>query len=406
MNLLSSSQLIYSSRERYDAVLTNHKIDLTTGFLSYFDNLEVALPPKFEQCHDLVCHIAELLKNKTLIPEIHKLSFGEDDLKALDSAAKATKVFAIFAYLTNAYIHTIDAEYRRIPPQLWIPYSYAGKLLGIREIYCLWAPIHGITMQDREAPCSYDNTNLLYSFTDTPSEAYFFKANYLSTRSLIILLDMCYDLNNICYKYLNDESKKISFRDFTQADVHLINEYLNRLADIIEFSSGQMQLLFSKMDPLVFFDDMRFYFRGYSAYANEGGVQLGDNDDSKLKYVGPSSGQDPSVFLLKKMLGIEYPESMKQYEQELMEGFRKPHKDFVELVGNTSIMHRLKEFDETGESFEKCLANLRRYYQVHKALVIEFMEKPGIMKGQDISKMRGVGETPIEIIKNIKNFIE
>lgn len=29
------------------------------------------------------------------------------------------------------------------------------------------------------------------------------------------------------------------------------------------------------------------------------------------------------------------------------------------------------------------------------------MEKPGIKKNMDISKMGGVGETPIDIIKNI-----
>lgn len=289
---------------------------------------------------------------------------------------------------------------------MWLPYTDASKKLGIREIYTLWAPLHGFTIKDETKPFSHDNIKLLYNFTNTASEENFFKANFLSITSLRFLLDLSFELNHICYKYYNKEDDRIDFKRFSEEERTICTLQFKNLDAIIKISLEEMKKIFMNMDSFVFFDDMRFFFRGYSAYASEGGLQIGgDSQNLKLNYVGPSSGQDPSIFLLKVLLGITYPESMKNYEIELMEGFRKPHQDFIRTMRNISLVHKLRELEEVKENFESCLITLRQYYKIHKGLVVEFMEKPGIHKKMDISKMRGVGETPIDIIKNINNFI-
>lgn len=56
------------------------------------------------------------------------------------------------------------------------------------------------------------------------------------------------------------------------------------------------------MDPYVFYDDVRFFIKGYSEYKDEGGVRIESNPSSKLNYVGASSGRDPGIFLLKIIL--------------------------------------------------------------------------------------------------------
>lgn len=398
-----SLKSIFSHSNEYIQFLSKCHINQTYGFLSFFDNLKVPLPHKFNHSHSLACNISDLLRSKTLAKEINNMTISQDDVLQIRDEQIAAKIYSIYAYLTNAYIHTVEANERHIPQQLWEPYHIASKMLGMREIYTFWAPVHAFTIIDPEKPYSHDNIKVLYSFTNTETEENFFKANLLSTHSHRILIDMCFALNHICYKHYDEKESKINFNEFSAEEIEVCRLNLDKLANAIRKSVQEMKKTFRNMDPNVFFDNVRLYLKGYSEYKDVG-LAIKSSPSSKLDYSGASSGQDPSIFLLKIVLGINYPANMKNYENELMKGFRKPHQDFVKCIKEVSLIHKLKEFEETKENFEKCLLNLKEYYKIHKALVVQFIEKPGMEKNYDVAEMKGVGDTPLSIIKEIKNF--
>jgi len=157
------------------------------------------------------------------------------------------------------------------------------------------------------------------------------------------------------------------------------------------------------MDAKVFFNDLRLFLRGYSAFADGVGIE---GTTETLRFSGSSAGQDPMMSLLKLFFGISFPENMKNYQKNLMDNIRKPHFEFLQIIEKYSLIHKLQNHKEIKENFEASKNLLLDFYKVHKVYVLKFISGPAKQLNLNPEELYGVGDTPINIVKNIHNYFE
>lgn len=201
----------------------------------------------------------------------------------------------------------------------------------------------------------------------------------------------------------NENSEKIDFNyeELTSEEINFINQTLKELQiaqkKVIEFC----KLLFTNMDATVFFNELRLFLRGYSAFAD--GVQI-EGSNEVLRFSGSSAGQDPMITLMKLFFGIGFTDNMKNYHKNLMDNIRKPHLDFLQIVEKYSIIHKLQNHKDIKENFEASKNLLLDFYKVHKAYILKFISGPAKQLNMNPDELYGVGDTPINIVKNIHNY--
>jgi hypothetical protein len=200
-----------------------------------------------------------------------------------------------------------------------------------------------------------------------------------------------------------EEDQEIDFlyNELSTDEITFINKSLEELQSsqkkVIEFC----KLLLTNMDASVFFNDLRLFLRGYSAFADGVGVE---GSSEILKFSGSSAGQDPMITLIKLFFGISFSENMKNYQNNLLDNIRKPHFDFLQIVEKYSLVHKLQNHKEIQGNYNAAKNLLMDFYKVHKAYVLKFISGPAKQLNLNPDELYGVGDTPINIVKNIHNY--
>lgn len=206
---------------------------------------------------------------------------------------------------------------------------------------------------------------------------------------------------NDLYDELSSEEMIFKYEELTEDEVIKINNAFENLQicqkKVIEFC----KLLLIQMDPSVFFNELRLFLRGYSAFENGVGIE---NSDEILKLTGSSAGQDPMMFLMKFFFGITFTDNFKDYQKGLMNHIRIPHSQFLDYVKNYSIIYKLQHHSKIKENFNISKNLLLDFYKIHKAYVLKFISGPAKQLNLNPDELYGVGDTPINIVKKIHSY--
>jgi hypothetical protein len=218
--------------------------------------------------------------------------------------------------------------------------------------------------------------------------------SYVVDIKICEILDVIYDTNHILYKYEGE----INFNK-TSNETKQLSDIMDKVIDILTFIKTTSKKIFTKVDPQQFYGNLRKYVRGYSYY---NGVRLGSSIDcSTYNYPGGSAGQNPFLFIIKSLFAIEIPEYLKTYHISLIEGFRKPHRDFIEVIKDISLFYKLESYEYTADKYKKCKSLLNDFYIIHKAYIRKYIEEPASLNGVDITQIKGSGDSELDWLKNL-----
>ncbi len=207
--------------------------------------------------------------------------------------------------------------------------------------------------------------------------------------------------NNIDNNNQEEEEIDLLLDELTSDEINFINKSFEELQSsqrkVLEFC----KLLLTKMDASVFYNELRIFIRGYSAFTNGVGVE---GSSEILQLSGSSAGQDPMISLQKLFFGITFSENFKNYQKILLDYIRKPHLHFLQIVEKYSLIHKLQHHKEIQENYNSSKNLLMDFYKVHKAYVLSFISSPAKQRNLNSNELYGVGGTPINIVKNIHNY--
>lgn len=388
---------IFLSEEGIEKAYSYYKISEKLGFALYYDYDSIELPLLFKPYEEVALKMHDLIAENRVNEEILCLRIIEQEMmEKFSDEELLNKIFGIFTFLANAFLSanksndTNKANF--LPKNLWIPLKYSSDILEFYPIYNLWTSLSIMHIKRPIFPLSYEDIELKLTFTNTETESNFFKASFLSHYNCKDIVKIVFNLNSIIYKYF--ENEKIFFEKFTTEDIGEINELLKTTNKLLEAVLYNNQKLFTIMNAEDFFYKIRLFLLGYEDVKVEG-------TNLNLNYYGSSAGQAPLFFLLKIMFGVNNPQSLKNYNESLLQGIRKPHLNFLKMMKKYSLIHMLKNHAEIRQNYENCENALKEFYKIHKEYVINFIVKPSKRAGKGIETLYGTGGTPIEFIKNI-----
>lgn len=79
---------------------------------------------------------------------------------------------------------------------------------------------------------------------------------------------------------------------------------------------------------------------------------------------------------------------------------KKEHLHYIQLIEKFSLIKYLKNVDEFKEGYKEALESMAEFYSIHARYIEKFIEAPA---GPG-NKVRGVGNSPLEMVKSIKGF--
>jgi len=413
-----SDENIFADEETFKKCLQAFDISESLGFLAYYDVNEIILNEDFQEYEEIIKNLSAINKDYSLVSEINKIKFNDNFLRPnyfkSMLTSRITKIFSIFSILVNSFTFTslkLNSSLKRlvIPKQIAIPLLESAKILELKPIVCLWTNLHAVTKNIKELK-SYknideynendmklENIKLAFSQTGTVTEDFFLKINYLVSIKMNKLFSIIFNINHIYYKKSYD-NKELNFDEKTS-----IKNCLLDIVDILKFTNSNCLALFKFMDPNVFYNHVRNYFKGYSIF-EEGVIFEGYNE--VMKYSGASAGQDPYLTLLKSILGYEYPSNLKNYEDNLKNSFRKPHLEFINLISKKSkLVEICQKYEELRVVLKKCNEMLSAFYNIHNVFIKEFIISLASQEKVPIDKIYGVGDTPIVQVLELKNYV-
>lgn len=388
---------IFLSEESMHKVHSYYKISEKFGFALYYDYNSIELPLLFKPYEGLAFRMHDLIAESRVREEVLSLpTIAQEIMETFSDEEILNKIFGIFTFIASAFLFANKNDEKNkanfLPQNLWIPLKYSSEILEFKPIYNLSASLSIMHMKSQKFPLSYEDIELKFTFTNTETEINFFKAIFLSHYHCKDIVKIVLNLNSIIYKYF--ENEKVCFDKFTTEDIIEINEHLkttNKLLEAVLFNNRNLMKIMNGED---FFNKLRIYFFGYENVKVE-------ETNLNLNYHGSSAGQDPMISLLKIMFGVDIPESIKDYNETLLEGIRKPHVKFLKMIKKVSLINMLKNHAEIRENYETCEYSLKEFYKIHKGYVINFIVKPAQRAGLTIDTIYGAGGTPIELIKNM-----
>lgn len=383
---------IFENSNNYRNFLEKYKISQEFAFMSYFNINEIEIKNSFIQYEQLSNNLFEIINSNTIISEVANLSYKTYDLELLKEEKFAMKIYVILTYIINAYLPI--AEEKIIPDTLGIPLIASSSTLQIRPCWTYTNNTHCVEIIDKSKLITLDNIRMKITHTNTQTEEYFYLISYITDVRISEIIDIIYQTNHIIYKHTNS-SLDVNFDEFTETDNKELSKSMDRLIDMLSYLKTISKEIFNKVDPDVFYNNLRKYVKGYSYY---GGVKV---CGQMLNYPGGSAGQNPFIFCIKSLFGIEVPDRLKDYHTSLIDAFRKPHMEFIEIIKDISLIYKLEFYKPTEDKYKKCKRLLNDFYLIHKAYVRKYIEEPASLNGVDITKIKGSGESDLDWVKNL-----
>ena len=302
--------------------------------------------------------------------------------------------------LTNSYLYfNRNNPSLRLPRQLAVPLYHSAHKLNILPVFCLWSSLHGVKRLDDTDQFNYENFKMRFSFTNSDTEDYFLKINFMASVRMNCLFDTLFNINSIMYRNLDETSYEIKFSKFSSDEIEKIKKELASLKDSLNTINTDCTKLFKIMDPDIFYHKLRQFLYGYSQFNN--GIYF-EGVNKTFDFTGASAGQDPYNMLLKAIMGISYSKSGNhaafEYENGLKRAIRKDHLNFIHSMEKFSLIKYLTKIDEFKNDYEEILKAFKNFYQIHNGFVSSFIETPA---GKSNAKITGAGGTSLHFVKSI-----
>ncbi|KAG8905913.1 hypothetical protein FRB99_007993 [Tulasnella sp. 403] len=225
----------------------------------------------------------------------------------------------------------------RIPPCLSIPLMELTRELRLPPILTYSDNVlYNWTLPDPLKPVSQTNLAMHATFSLTQSERHF----YITSARIELRGVEALDIMRNCM----DEA-------FIGDDLSMgrIVDYLHRLAAVIDDLSAILMAVREECDPLVFYHDIRPWFRGWEPGKREWFFEGVSQEDQEkwARVTGPSAGQSSLIHALDIFLGVDHtrrgpnasPHSDPTYLMQMEQYMPRHHRAFLQHLRSANQTH-------------------------------------------------------------------
>src|SRR3990167_6296807 len=285
-----------------------------------------------------------------------------------------------------------------VPKALAAAHIYAcnklglGKYsLGFSHLLAAWK------LRDATKSCyDVENIDLHISFTSTPGETIFCCTS--------LALSFCLQkINMILFKVSSDIRKRRLEHiasDLQQASV-LLQEFI-----------PQMSLMYDGLDEEFYVKEYRHYLMGFNnAKLFPEGVLFEGTGLPRVKSDGASGGNDASVQIFERFLGISFGGNHGHLQQDLSFGFPKKHLDCVRSLEQSHVIRNFLVEDPSAteqmkESYDQLVEIFAVFFDRHFGYVRHFIANPLKLTIPEVYGTGGINgvdlQTKSGLIRNFK----
>ncbi|CAK5283725.1 unnamed protein product [Mycena citricolor] len=346
----------YTTRKKTFSSRADYDIDKSTGFLppsplprlaGEFTFWELALSEAQTEVSlwDDQSEEASVKRTSSRAWRMRILSWPVVDTNALrGSLRRLQRAHVVLAYLTHYFIHSSppagpDLPFL-VPKALAVPLVAVSRDLGIAPVLTfadtvLW----NYELIDAAQPTSAINIHYPNCFSGTEDESHFYRTSAIVELRGVEMLEIIDDF------FLLPDVEDCSA-------VSRLSQNLTRLVDIVEDISDIIQSVRGNVDPHVFYNDIRPWFKGSDANgpSSPGWVYEGVPDSDILDLSGPSGAQSSIMHALDLFLDVDHKLKLRRFplpsgdnlraETGFMERMRRympgKHRDYLHSLTNRS----------------------------------------------------------------------
>lgn len=360
--------------------LETFQVDPVRGFLPKIDPI-LTLGEGFEEWEATAHGIPQFLESGTMKSEVEKLpAFPIRSIKA----HQCEYAFLMLSMLANAYVHAKDPSATQLPAVLAIPFvDLAGRLGRPPILSHASLVLYNWQKIDPTGPIAPENVTPLFTFRDTPDEAWFY---HLTT-----------GIEAKGAKAVHEVA--VMLRAAKEDQEELVEEALNTILEILQALTHELTRMQEKCDPAVFYKKVRPYLNSFTNLTYEG------VDDRPVRsYSGGSAAQSTLLQALEAGLGIPHREERSAAFLREMRKYMPPaHRSFLSALERTapSFVEFCEKHPVLQELRKACSTELQHFRNGHLKLVSEYILAHTSQAGPGHT---GTGGTdPMPFLRQLRN---
>ena len=307
--------------------LLDFQISPKTGFMPAIPPLTRLPGQYFASWEDLILELPQLIKNKQLRKEVHKLPKLEFNSTTLQSEEEWKRAYSLLCFLGNGYIW-MDGQkgiIYKIPQKIAIPWCTVSDHLQLKPVICYCASVlYNYRLRDPQEPWSLDNLHAILTFTGTEDESWFYMITAFIELTAVPTLraiehvfhDMSCQRDTAVQKFLQTMQQSLS-------DMRKI---LNKMAEGCR--------------PATFYLDIRPFqagSKGLDVFPQ--GILFEGVSSEPKQLSGASAGQSSVVRMFDIILGAKHFGPDKEFLDAMLQYMPIGHRRFLEMLQQMPSVH-------------------------------------------------------------------
>ena len=379
--------------------LKDFNISEKTGFLPEQPPLKRLPDECFSPWEDLMEHLPQLIKDKTLREEVHKLPDVEFSEKTLKNEREWQRANVLLTFISQAYIW-IDGDnclVDTVPRKLAVPWSSVSEHLGIPPVATYVSVVsYNYAVKDPSKPIAIENVVGLGSFTGELDESWFY------------MIHVC--VEKVAIPGLNALEK--SYFAMAEQNNDTLAQELKIIRKSIEDMTHVTNRMYEHCDAKFFYVDLRVFLAGSEGIESlPDGIIYEGVDEKPKKYGGGSGGQSAAVHSFDIFLGVEHTASDLEFVKKMRENMPKKHREFLDVLKQQPSVKEYVMQSNHSElilSYNQALEALKVFRSKHVVLATRYvvlMKKHTTNNSLEETGTSGIPSS-IEYLKRVRDDTE
>ncbi|XP_059141281.1 myoglobin-like [Physella acuta] len=398
-----------------EGVDSSRKLDLQKFHVSYDTGLMLKdplkeLPPYFREWNRIAESLPQLVKQKILREEVHKMPLL--DHRKLEGYRQKRLAHLQLCFITAGYVWQ-DGDKgvtKTLPKCVAVPFYAISEELGIKPILGhVDLALANWRLINPSGPYEFENLECLYHLPGEAAGDWFCIVTFMVEFSFAKCLK---PLANIFDLLPKAHHQKLQDSTGLNETVNEIASLLGEVTTVIHLMQSSLARMHDKLEAKTFFNLIRPFLGGWGGADNPlpDGLIYEGVSDQPIKMTGGSAAQSTTLQVVDALLGVKHTQDKKDF-LTTMRCFMPPdHKSFIEDLENRQFKLRDLVLSTNSErlqsAYNKCvtaLIDLRTYHiKIVTKYIVQASQTMNEGNYESLDKKGTGGTSLIPFLKDIR----
>lgn len=281
----------------------------------------------FAPWEDLVLELSQLIKNKNLRTEVHRLPELEFNSTTLQSEEEWRRAYVLLCFIGQGYIW-MDGQkglVDKIPQKIAIPWCTVSDHLHMKPVTCYCASVlYNYCLRDPLIPWNEHNLRANVTFTGTEDESWFYMITMLIELAAVPTL--------LAIEHV--------FRDMSCQRDAAVQECLETVKQTLSVMRKELKKMMEGCKPITFYVDIRPFQAGSNGLdVFPHGIFFEGVSLEPKQLHGASAGQSSVVHMFDIFLGAKHFGPDKEFLYAMRQYMPLGHRRFLEMLQQMPSVH-------------------------------------------------------------------